>query len=76
MPSKNTKLAKLVSSINTDGTLTAAATPDVSAGLQVYDSIGLLPLSGNDLGSTVYVPGAERIYFWNSGWYSIEFDSN
>jgi len=41
--------------------------------LPTYDTISLLPLSGNKDGQLAFVSENDRLYIWNtSGWYSIE----
>ena len=71
MTSKNLRIAELASFVNDNGTLIAAATPDLGTGIELYDSADLLPLSGNAIGDQAFVESTNRLYLWDSGWYSI-----
>ena len=74
--SLNRTLANL---INTDGDVKAANLDLAASGgsLTMYDSIGLLPLSGVDSGSMAFVNSSNRMYVSNGqGWYSATIVNN
>ena len=74
--SLNRTLANL---INTDGDVKTANLDLAASGgsLTMYDSIGLLPLSGVDSGSMAFVNSSNRMYVNNGqGWYSATIVNN
>ena len=73
MTSKNNALSLLARNLDATGDVTAdAIASTVSFGVDVYDSIGLLPYVGNTSGNQAFVSSTSRLYIWQgSGWYSI-----
>ena len=73
MTSKNNALSLLARNLDATGDVTAdAIASTVSFGVDVYDSIGLLPYVGNTSGNQAFVNSTNRLYIWQgSGWYSI-----
>ena len=65
--SKARNLSALASNIDTSGTITSTgldntALETLGGGIDVYDSIGLVPLSGLDSGGLAYVGNTNRFY--------------
>jgi len=74
MPSKALFLSKLATDIDANGNLTADGVVggELGGSVTVYDSIGLLPYQGNQIGDEAFVNSNNRLYLWQgSGWYNI-----
>jgi hypothetical protein len=68
MVSKAFNMATTVRNITDEGLL-----PEI---VTLADSIGQLPLSGNDTGILTYVNNNSSLYIWSgSGWYMVDVDS-
>jgi hypothetical protein len=69
MASRNLRLAELASNVDISGAYTQAA------GIDVYDTFGDLPLSGNQPGDIAYIDSDNRLFLYSSvaggGWYQI-----
>ena len=78
MPSKIRDIAEILGVTETSNTTNAALAIDGGGGsLTLYDSIGLLPLSGVDSGSMAFVNSNARMYINNGvGWYSATIVNN
>lgn len=72
--SRTRQFAKLPKDIDTDGNIiqTGLAAGVGGAGVEVYDSPGLLSSVGNTNGDQAYVQSNNRLYIWDStGWYNV-----
>ena len=73
MATRNRSFAKLAPLLDASGDLTNdAISPDVSIGVDTYDSIGLLPYSNNTAGDQAFITSTGRMYIHSGeGWYNI-----
>lgn len=81
--SKSRNFGKLASDVDISGNITTAAlASDVTssiegAGTAVYDSVSLLPISGNTAGDTAFVKATSRLYIHSgAGWYNVAVINN
>ena len=66
MVSKNSRLARLASYVDTSGSYTQAA------GIAVYNTAAQLPLVGNEAGDMAFVDSSDKLYLYSGeGWYNI-----
>ena len=66
MASKNSRLARLASYVDTSGSYTQAS------GIAVYNTAAQLPLVGNEAGDMAFVDSSDKLYIYTGeGWYQI-----